>query len=269
MPFTEQQLRYYRTFGFIKFPGAFAAEIGAITDAFEEVWAASGRTHDRVKRTTIVPFIDQSEYLSGLIDDPRIDDVARAVLGDDYNYETSDGNYYVGDTKWHSDKEPSDPIDSFKMAFYLDPVTRDTGCLRVIPGSTHIGDSFASALHEAVPFTMTSRPEEFWGVSGSEVPGYAIESAPGDLLMFNHKAKHSSWGGGDRRRMFTINFERRFADVDLPRLREEIKGSLGSAVSVTNRAYGEAMLRTAGPGRMRHLEQRLANDYVLRPDEPR
>ena len=69
--------------------------------------------------------------------------------------------------------------------------------------------------------------------------------------------------------MFTINFERRFAEVDLPRLREEIKGSLGSAVSVTNRAYGEAMLRTAGPGRMRHLEQRLANDYVLRPDEPR
>ena len=31
------------------------------------------------------------------------------------------------------------------------------------------------------------------------------------------------------------------------------------------RAYGDAMIRTAGPGRMRHLEQRLANDDHL-PD---
>ena len=37
MGLTEQQLRFYRTFGFLKFPGLFAAEIGAITDAFEEV----------------------------------------------------------------------------------------------------------------------------------------------------------------------------------------------------------------------------------------
>ena len=136
-----------------------------------------------------------------------------AILGDDYNYESSDGNYYVGDTKWHSDKEPLDPIASFKIAFYLDPVTRDTGCLRVIPGSAFGGDPFAAALHEAVPFTTNSRPEEFWGVSGSEVPAYAIESIPGDMLLFNHRIKHSSWGGGDRRRMFTLNLQQRFADA--------------------------------------------------------
>lgn len=43
-------------------------------------------------------FIDQSEYLSSLIDDLRIYEVASALLGLDYNYESSDGNYYVGDT---------------------------------------------------------------------------------------------------------------------------------------------------------------------------
>jgi hypothetical protein len=269
MGLSEQQLRFYRTFGFLKFAGLFAAEMDAITAAFEEVWAASGRTHDRVKRSMLVPFIDQHEYLCSLLDDPRIDEVAGAVLGDDYNYESSDGNYYVGDTRWHSDKEPLDPIASFKIAFYLDRVTRDTGCLRVIPGSIHVGDRFTSALHEAVPFTMNSRPEESWGVAGSEVPAYAIESTPGDMLMFNHKLKHSSWGGGDRRRMFTLNLEQRFADEDLPRLRAEIAGDLGETPNDgTLRAYGDVMIRTAGPGRMRHLEQRLANDDVLRSGDP-
>ena len=38
-----------------------------------------------------------------------------SLLGEDYNYASSDGNYYVGDTKWHSDKEPDDHIDSFKI----------------------------------------------------------------------------------------------------------------------------------------------------------
>lgn len=263
MGLSDQQLRYLRTFGFLKFQGLFADEIGTITDAFEEVWAASGRTHDRLKRTMLVPFIDQHEYLSSLLDDSRIDQVASAVLGDDYNYESSDGNYYVGDTKWHSDKEPLDPIPSFKIAFYLDPVTRDAGCLRVIPGSAHAGDPFATALHEAVPFTMNSRPEEFWGVAGSDVPAYAIESTPGDMLMFNHKIKHSSWGGGDRRRMFTLNLQERYAEKDLPRLREEILAFASSRNDGSRGVYGDAMIRTAGPSRMRHLEQRLAIDATV------
>ena len=50
-----------------------------------------------------------------------------------FNLYGNDGNYYVGDTKWHSDKDPKDPIESFKIAFYLDPVTRDTGCLPEAP----------------------------------------------------------------------------------------------------------------------------------------
>jgi ectoine hydroxylase-related dioxygenase (phytanoyl-CoA dioxygenase family) len=264
MGLTDQQLAFYRTFGFLKFPGAFADDIGAITDAFEEVWAASGRTHDRVKRSMLVPFVDSHPRLAALLDDPRIDETIAAILGDDYNYETSDGNYYVGDTKWHSDKEPDDRHESLKVAFYLDPVTAATGALRVIPGSVHPGDTFLRRLHEAVPFTTASRPLESWGVAGEDVPAYAIESVPGDMLLFNHRIKHSSWGGGDRRRMFTLNFEARYAEPDLPMLREKIASdSAGREASMT-RAYGDVMIRTAGPKRMRHLEQRLANDDLLR-----
>ena len=67
---------------------------------------------------------------------------------------------------------------SIKTAFYLDPVTRDTGCLRVIPGSHHVGDRFGDAL-ESLPSMKDyySRPEqglveELWGVAGDWLHQY-------------------------------------------------------------------------------------------------
>ena len=253
MRLTEQQLRFYKTFGFLKFPGLFRNAVDDITDAFEEVWKESGREHDFTGRSTIAAFADRSEYLSGLLDDPRVDGVVSSILGDDYGYATSDGNYYVGDTRWHSDHDAKAPYHSLKIAFYLDPVGRDTGCLRVIPGSCHWGDRFTAALHEVVPVTAESQPER-WGVHGSEVPAYAIESEPGDMLLFDHKTKHSSWGGGDRRRMFTYNVEQHFPDDMMPSLRNLVAPSHERG---EESPYGQALLRTAGPERMRHLEQRL------------
>ena len=257
MRLTEEQSRYYDTFGFLKFPGLFKDDVDTITEAFEEVFEQvfdeTGRRHDYEQRSTIVPFADRSEYLSGLLDDPRIDGVVASILGDDYGYGSSDGNYYVGDTKWHSDHLPTDPYHSLKVAFYLDPVRSDTGCLRVIPGSCHWGDKFTNAVNQVVPLTTANRPE-LWGVHGSEVPAYAIESDPGDVLLFNHKLKHSSWGGGDRRRMFTYNFEQHFRDDLMGSLREIL---IPFYERDEDSPYGEALLRTAGPERKRHLQQRL------------
>ncbi len=258
----EQQLRSFEAFGFLSFPRLFADEIGKITDAFEEVWATHGgghhgRRHDREQRSALVPFIDQNEYLCGLIDDPRIEGVIGSLLGDDFNYAGSDGNFYVGDTGWHSDGYLRYPkYMSVKMAFYLDPVTRDTRCLRVIPGSHKLGDKFAESLQEVAASSKENRIEELWGIHGSEVPAVALETQPGDLLMFNHRIKHSSFGGSDGRRMFTMNFQQRFREDDLEELRADIANSARFWVEDP---YGETMLRTASPARMVHLEQRLAN----------
>ena len=98
------------------------------------------------------------------------------------------------------------------------------------------------------------------GVTGPEMPAVALETSPGDMLMFNQDLKHASFGGGTRRRMFTINVSERFADDDLDELRKDIGGQARFWIE---RAYGDAMIRTAGPRRMRHLEQRLANDDHL------
>ena len=266
MRLKEQQLVYFGTFGFLKFPGLFADDICAITAGFEQIWAEHGgghhgRPHDQHQRSALVPFIDQNEYMSSLLDDPRIVGIAGSLLGDDFNYTASDGNYYVGDTGWHSDGYVDRKYKSVKLAFYLDPVTKDTGCLRVIPGSHKFGDRFADALHDAAPAgSKVNRCEDLWGITGADVPALALETEPGDLLMFNHSTKHASFGGGTRRRMFTINLQQRHAEVDLTDLRDDINFL---ARFWHERAYGETMLRTAGPERMVHLEQRLANDGHL------
>ena len=103
MTLSDQQVTFFETFGYLAFPGLFAEEVEAITAEFERIWADHGgghnrQTHDHQRRSALVPFIDQNEYLSALLDDPRVDGVASALLGDDYNYEASDGNFYVGDT---------------------------------------------------------------------------------------------------------------------------------------------------------------------------
>ena len=133
MPLTEQQVRFFETYGYLGLPGLMADRIDEILQEFAGVWQArggghSGQPHDGSRRSCIVPFIDQSENLSALLDDPRILDAATSLLGDDFNYMGSDGNYYAGDTPWHSDGwHPN--IRHIKIAFYLDPLTRDTGCL--------------------------------------------------------------------------------------------------------------------------------------------
>ena len=211
MQLTEQQLAYIDTVGFLSFPGLLNDKIDGIIEAFESLWAShggghDGKPHDGTARSCIVPFMDQSEYLSSLLDDERVNGIFKSLMGDDYVYLGSDGNFYVGNTGWHSDTDWSGkmrgkpPRVFYKMAFYLDPLTRDTGALRVIPGSHRYGDAYAEALQSG-----TRTPEQQWGISGADVPAVALETQPGDVLVFNQNTKHSAWGGSKRRRMFTLN----------------------------------------------------------------
>ena len=131
---SEQQKRHFETFGYLVLPGLMADDIGWITEEFEAVFRDRGVVHDGTKRSCIVPFIDQRVRLSTLLDHPRLQALIGGLLGEDFNYLGGDGNYYAGDTGWHSDGFHR--VGKFlKVALYLDPVARDTGCLRVIPGT--------------------------------------------------------------------------------------------------------------------------------------
>lgn len=257
---TAQQLAFMDTFGYLVFPGLLSDKIDRIIEEFESVFAAhggghNGKPHDGTARSCILPFVDQTAYLASLIDDPRIDGIFTSLLGEDYNYLGSDGNFYVGDTNWHSDTDWSGrmrgkpPRIFYKLALYLDPVTATSGALRVIPGSQRYGDAFAEALQA----TLRQSPETL-GIAGSQVPAIALESNPGDVVVFNQNTKHSAWGGSNRRRMFTINCTARYQEAEMPLLRNEVAAFARFWV---DSVYGEAMLRTASPQRLVHLQQAI------------
>ena len=267
---SAEQVAFVFDFGFLHLPRLLDDRIAKITAAFEELMDRSSN-HTGEKRTSLMPFLNKHPYLVSLLDDPRIDGIARGLCGDDYQYWNSDGNYYTGSTGWHSDFDwstadprvlPADRFCFVKLAIYLDPLTRDTGALRVIPGSHLYGDSFADNLD----WRLRGRAQ-FWRagrgdhadraedqLDGTAVPAIALETEPGDVVLFPGVTKHASFGGGARRRMFTINYTRRVTTAtDAAFYAETIKAHAFTSDIVFGGA-SRSML-TGPPRRQAHLAQ--------------
>lgn len=251
MKLAREQIDFFETFGFIKFPQLFADRIDWIVEEFTKTFPDT-KKHDGSKRTCVVPFLDQRMYT--LLDDSRIEEIGGALLGSDFNYMGSDGNYYTGNTGWHRDGYHK-KYRHIKIAFYLDQLDGDSGALRVIPGSHRLDDRFGKDLGE-----KASKTVQHWGVRGDEVPAVVLDVTPGDVLVFDHNLFHSAWNGGKERRMFTMNLCERYQEEDLQDLRDYIGQSARFWI---DRAYGEKMMSTASPQRLKHLEQVMANDGHL------
>jgi hypothetical protein len=253
---TEQQLRFYGTFGYLYLPGLLADRIDWIIREYEAVWRDRGVVHDGQRRSCIVPFIDQREEFCTLLDDPRIDGLVDSLLGPDASYLGGDGNWYAGDTGWHSDGFHH--VGHYlKVAFYLDRLTRDTGALRVIPGTHRLGEA------ESWPARQAARSRELWGIAGSEVPAVALETAPGDVVAFNHNLMHASFGGSGARRMFTLNF---CARAETPAEIAELEGFINAQARFwIDHMHSEVMRATAPPGRLRRLRQVMEHEGGLAP----
>jgi hypothetical protein len=251
---SSEQERFFETFGYVVLPGLLADAVDWITEEFETVWRQRGVVHDGSRRSCIVPFIDQRERLCTLLDEPRVAGIARSLLGEDFNYLGGDGNYYAGDTAWHSDGFHR--VGRYlKIAFYLDPLTRDTGALRVIPG-THRLD-----LEQSWDARRARDAQELWGLGQKEVPCVALDTQPGDVVAFDHNLMHASFGGSSRRRMFTMNFCRHC------RTGEEIDDLVAfinaQARFWIDHLHSDVMRGTGPPERRRYLRQVMENEGQL------
>ena len=256
---SQKQMQFFDAFGYLYFPNLLDDKIDTIIEEFEVIWKNSNQNHDGTQRSVILPFADQSAYLSSLLDDPRIHDIASSICGEEFNYTSGDGNYYVGDTRWHSDGYGARPVLTIKIAFYLDKVTASSGALRVIPGSHKKGSYFADSLQNHLVGSKDN-PGDLFGLNGNEIPAIPLETNPGDVAVFNHNIKHSSWGGSNSRRMFTINFTEKFRDDQL----DQLKNILGKEARFwIDRIHGEPMVNTASKERMVHLKQVMENDTHL------
>ena len=134
---TTEQKAHFETFGFIVMRQAFSPrEMEDIGREFDDVLTQDrkGLPFSGEKRQAVMGCIEKRPLLTRLLDDDRIYLPIEQLLGRGFIWNGSDGNLYVGDTQWHPDGSEHD-YGRIKVAFYLDPVTRDTGCLRVVPGS--------------------------------------------------------------------------------------------------------------------------------------
>jgi hypothetical protein len=216
------QQNHFETFGFLKLPGLFADEIDTIIEGFEEVFAEaedaqwlSNRDplhytddpeHAEQKRLILPFFVERSDKLRWLLDDPRLRGVVDSLLGPHTVYGQSDGNRFYCNVSWHPDIYGS-PLEetNLKVYFYLDALDRDTGALRVIPGTNHYDVEFVERLRSELADRRAV--EDRFGVPIDEIPSCTLEVQPGDLVVGSFRALHGSFGGAPGRRLFTMNFK--------------------------------------------------------------
>jgi len=251
---TEQQIGHYHTFGYVILKGWFSEQLATIEDEFEQLMAehTARNPHDGKIRSLRWQMLDSSPELIRLLDGDRVGGVFDDILGDDWQYMGSAGNFYAGDTGWHVDDYARHH--KVKIAAYLDPTGPDTGGLRVVP-LTHRIAPFVSDLHLAVG---TSRKR--LGLDGREVPAIGLVTEPGDAVVFHHNILHSSWGGGERRRMLSVNAHAVYADDELPALRDYV---VNLSRHLLPTVYGPLLTQDAPPERARHLKQAAAYDGDL------
>jgi hypothetical protein len=209
---SDQQIAFFDTFGFIRLRGLFAAEIDQLTSEFERVfeeqatWESHEQLHFNDRRLIIPGFIDHSPTLLGLLGDPRVVGTASSLIGPDYVDGESDGSLFYCDTSWHPDTFGS-PLPRYhvKLSFYLDPLLGDTGAIRMVPGTNFWQSTYAEMLRRDLD--DPSRIESIFGVTPQEIPAWTLESEPGDVIAWNFRTIHASFNGGERRRLFSLNFK--------------------------------------------------------------
>ena len=276
MKLTDQQINFFHNFGYLMIPQLFSPEEMAwVIEEYENVLQnhAAGDVHDGSRRTMIVPSYGHSERLCTLLDDHRILGIASGILGDDFNYGAGDANYYVGDTHWHPDSSWPE-LFAIKMTFYLDPMTPDTGCLRVIPGSHRIDSYWHKCLdpdwRNGRGHINLNDAEAVWGLPPSDIPeSVALETNPGDLVFFNHTIFHASFGGGNRRRMFTLNLTKRGkTEAEIARVDEYLTTNCPAAHGFKiGGMYTDLTIDTATPERLRHMTQFHKRHAVVHPND--
>ena len=253
---TEAQKTHFDVFGFLVLRRTFSVEeMQRIDCEYDEIMTEAlseqGLDYEEARKLSrkfvIDPgFVERQPTLNALLDDARINLTLEGLLGQGFYYTGSDGSLRVGDTLWHPDQgwDPSIPkgrddpgftaarghyYPGVKVAFYLDPLAKDGGCLSVIPGSHR------SPLHEALwslhcdisergPQLVAQPGVNQFDILPSEIPCFPIETQPGDVVFFSHQTWHASFGGKTGRRMFALGYkakptndiERRYSRRFLP-----------------------------------------------------
>ena len=212
----QEQKTYFDTFGFIHLPGQFCVqEMEALSREADELWEEDrGGRAFAGEPQNIQEFVEKSPVLTRYVVDDRIWGTVEDLLGPSFLWNGSEGNLTArAEHRWHTDRPAEPHATTYSFHLYLDPVRADTGCLRVIPGSHRppLYNALSSIKAHKADSTLTT-----YGLDGTAMPCYALESDPGDIVFFNQKIYHGVYGAQTGRRYIKLRF------VKHPRTSEQI-----------------------------------------------
>lgn len=221
---TNGQIEHFHTFGYLVIRQAFARDEAdaLIREAAAACAQRLGRDIGEEEWLWDGEFVESRPALTQLVDDDRIYLPATELLGDDLIWIGSAGMWGIdpklADHTWQFDGfKTSQHLDypRTKVMLYLDRQTKNSGALRVIPGSHR--DPFHQALMP-LQDAHNGGDAHCFGVDGPRIPGCAIETEPGDIVLFNQWLYHAVYGKAGKRRVIVFKFgprPRTSAHVDM------------------------------------------------------
>lgn len=203
---TQNQIDHYDAFGFLILPNLFSiSEIDELRAASLSVMRELRGTDDYTTdvNQSVQPWCERHPAMQYLIDDERIHQIPESLLGEGFWLDGTEGHLRVGDTAWHGDTGVTGVLRWVKIAIYLDPLTGEDGCLRVIPGSHRWNQPDLLAPLRAAD---TSLDSQWFGLQPTEIPSVALETSPGDVVVFTERIIHAAFGGGVGRHQICASF---------------------------------------------------------------
>ena len=208
------QVSHFKSFGFLFIRQLFSAkEVEDITTTADNLWLKlrDGQSLDPEQGQGEGTFVERDAALTNMVTDARIYEAAESILGPGFIWAGSEGNVTVNsEHPWHPDRPGDHDEVSYtrlKVNLYLDPITEENGCLRVIPGSHRM------PLHQEIePDSMHQRrglPVRPFDVPGPNMPSVSLESYPGDAIFFSQSIWHAIFNGWAGRRYIALKFAAR------------------------------------------------------------
>jgi Phytanoyl-CoA dioxygenase (PhyH) len=195
----DEEVDWYRTFGYLVLRGFFEPPL--VEELRAEMVSTMLAVHgDRYhQRPAMSGMAGHYTCLLGswaprtveLVDSRHLVRLAERLVGGAVLPSPCDtqGILYFDHAGWHNDI--GIPIRGVKYVAYLDPLTDDTGALRVLPGSHRLQGAALGHLYSL-------------DLDVPDVPGQVLATEPGDVVVFDPLLYHASWGGKDRLQWSTM-----------------------------------------------------------------
>ena len=208
----DGQVAHFKSFGFLFLPNLFSGdEMARITTAADDLWSTlrNGAPLDPdAGQSSGGGFVERDDVLTNIVKDDRIYASVESILGPGFLWAGSEGNVTVrSEHPWHPDR-PGDydeiSYTRLKINLYLDPITEERGCLRVIPGSHRLPlheEIEPERRHQGLNENVTP-----FDVPGPAMPSVSLESSPGDVIFFHQSIWHSIFNGWAGRRYIALKF---------------------------------------------------------------